>query len=213
MKNETLDSDALLSEKNLFSIYVAARKVRSSRFNLITTVIFFVAAVLQAVLSPQTVEAKVEFVRKYADFGFNAALTTMGFLVAGFTIFATLSDPELFIKMGQRLHPDSKISWLKHNFFLFIRVFIYFIVFIVWCLLVIVFGSKSGVVSYLIMLFDDAAVIREWVASAAQVLLITGFYFILMQLKSFVFNMHHAVMTSLKWKWDKADKADKGGEG
>jgi hypothetical protein len=31
----------------------------------------------------------------------------------------------------------------------------------------------------------------------------TGFYFILMQLKSFIFNMHHAVMTSLKWKWDK----------
>lgn len=209
MKNEVLDSNALLSEKNLFSIYLAARKVRSSRFNLITTLMFFAAAIVQAVLSPQTVEVKVEFVRKYAEFGFNAALTTMGFLVAGFTIFATLSDSELFIKMGQKLHPDSKISWLKHNFFLFIRVFIYFIVFIVMCLMIIVFGSKSGVVSYLIMLSDDAAAIREWVASAAQVLLATGFYFILMQLKSFVFNMHHAVMTSLKWKWDRGDKVDK----
>ncbi|MFI3046591.1 hypothetical protein [Pseudomonas coronafaciens] len=206
MKNETLDSDALLSEKNLFSIYLAARGVRSSRFNLITTVIFFIAAVAQAALSPQTVEAKVEFVRKYADFGFSVALTTMGFLVAGFTIFATLSDSELLIKMGQKLHPDSKVSWLKHNFFLFIRVFIYFIVFIVMCLFIIVFGSKSGVVSYLVMLSDDPAFIREWVASAAQVVLTTGFYFILMQLKSFVFNMHHAVMTSLKWKWDKGGK-------
>lgn len=203
MNNNELNSDALLAEKNLWSIYWAARKIPSSKFNLVTTTGFLISLILQAYFFPQAIESQVEIIRKYAEFGFNAALTTMGFLVAGFTIFATLSDPELFIKMGQKLHPETKISWLKHNFFLFVRVFIYFISFIVFCLAIMVFGSKSGLISSLISLSDCATTLRTIVANTAYITLMTGFYFILMQLKSFIFNMHHAVMTSLKWKWDK----------
>lgn len=203
MKIDELNSNALLAEKDLWSIYLAARKIPSSRFNIVTTWVFLLALVIQVYFFPQGIEAQVEIIRRYAEFGFNAALTTMGFLVAGFTIFATLSDPDLFIKMGQKLHPETKISWLKHNFFLFVRVFIYFMIFIVLCLAIMVFGSKSGLVSSLISLSDSAARLRAVIAAVAYVTLMTGFYFILMQLKSFIFNMHHAVMTSLKWKWDR----------
>lgn len=203
MKIDELNSNALLAEKDLWSIYLAARKIPSSRFNIVTTWVFLLVLVIQVYFFPQGIEAQVEIIRRYAEFGFNAALTTMGFLVAGFTIFATLSDPDLFIKMGQKLHPETKISWLKHNFFLFVRVFIYFMIFIVLCLVIIVFGSKSGLVSSLISLSDSAARLRVVIAAVAYVTLMTGFYFILMQLKSFIFNMHHAVMTSLKWKWDR----------
>lgn len=203
MKIDELNSNALLAEKDLWSIYLAARKIPSSRFNIVTTWVFLLVLVIQVYFFPQGIEAQVEIIRRYAEFGFNAALTTMGFLVAGFTIFATLSDPDLFIKMGQKLHPETKISWLKHNFFLFVRVFIYFMIFIVLCLVIMVFGSKSGLVSSLISLSDSAARLRVVIAAVAYVTLMTGFYFILMQLKSFIFNMHHAVMTSLKWKWDR----------
>ncbi|MFJ2457741.1 hypothetical protein ACIOVC_04220 [Pseudomonas neuropathica] len=203
MKIDKLNSDELLAEKNLLSIYLTARRIPSSRFNTITTWGFLITLVIQVYFFPQAIETQVEIIRKYAEFGFNAALTTMGFLVAGFTIFATLSDPDLFIKMGQKLHPETKISWLKHNFFLFVRVFIYFMIFIFLCLAIMVFGSKSGLVSSLISLSDCPTKLRSVVAGAAHVALMTGFYFILMQLKSFIFNMHHAVMTSLKWKWDK----------
>nr|WP_281459823.1 hypothetical protein [Pseudomonas sp. P13] len=203
MKIDELNSNALLAEKDLWSIYLAARKIPSSRFNIVTTWVFLLALVIQVYFFPQGIEAQVEIIRRYAEFGFNAALTTMGFLVAGFTIFATLSDPDLFIKMGQKLHPETKISWLKHNFFLFVRVFIYFMIFIVLCLVIMVFGSKSGLASSLISLSDSAAKLRIVIAAVAYVTLMTGFYFILMQLKSFIFNMHHAVMTSLKWKWDR----------
>ncbi len=207
MKKNELSSDALLSEKNLLSIYLAARKIPSSKFNIFSTLIFLTLTIIQVCAFPQAVETLVEAVRKYAEYGFNAALTTMGFLVAGFTIFATLSDPELFIKMGQKLHPKSNVSWLKHNFFLFIRVFIYFMTFIFFCLAIMVFGAKSGLLSSLISLFDSAAQLRTIVARTSYVILMTGFYFILMQLKSFIFNMHHAVMTSLKWKWDKTSNS------
>ncbi len=207
MKSD-LDSNDLLVEKNLWSIYWAARKIPSTKFNVITTWLFFLLTVFQVIVFPQSIESQVEYVRKYSEFGFNAALTTMGFLVAGFTIFATLSDPELFIAMGKSRHRVSNLSWLKHNFFLFIRVFVYFAVFIVFCLLIMVFGSKSGLVSSLLSMFDEAVNLRILVAGTAYVVLMTGFYFILMQLKSFIFNMHHAVMTSLKWKWDRKDKPD-----
>lgn len=203
---DKLDSNDLMVEKNLWSIYLAARKIPSSKFNKVSTFVFFILMVFQVSVFPLVVELQVELVRKYAEFGFNAALTTMGFLVAGFTIFATLSDPDLFIRMGQIKNKESDLSWLKHNFFLFVRVFIYFLVFIVFCLLVMVFGSKSGLLSSLISLSANAVLLRVVVASVAYVVLMTGFYFILMQLKSFVFNMHHSVMTSLKWKWELKDK-------
>jgi len=43
------------------------------------------------------------------------------------------------------------------------------------------------------------------IVKAAYVLLFTGYYFLIMQLKSFIFNIYHSVMTSLRWKAEARD--------
>lgn len=42
--------------------------------------------------------------------------------------------------------------------------------------------------------------VRFAIAKMAYVFIITAQYFLLMQLKSFIFNIHHSVMSNLRWQ-------------
>jgi hypothetical protein len=131
---------------------------------------------------------------------FNASLVILGFLVAGFTIFATISNPNMLIRMGGMRHPESGLSWLKHTFFLLIRVFIYYLSFAVFCFCVIFFGHQNGLLSVAVRLSPHSNQIRFAFANVSFVVLVSWQYFLLMQLKSFIFNIYHSVVASLRWK-------------
>lgn len=190
----------LTKEKRLWEIYVASRRIRGSKFNNITTTIICGLLSLNAWLTPQPLSQTIEVVREFADSGLSITLSTLGFLLAGFTIFATITQPGLSLSMAEMRHPDSGLSWLKHNYFIFIRVFIYYLTFSVFCLLVLIFGHKGGLVSLLVACSPYSEHVKFAVVKLAYIALFAGSYFLIMQLKSFIFNVYHSVMTSLRWK-------------
>lgn len=200
MNTERIHPSDLTKEKRLWDIYLASRRIKSSRFNAITTAVVFMLLILNAWLTPQPLPDTVEVVREFANDGLSISLSTLGFLLAGFTIFATISQPSLSLSMSEIQHPDSGLSWLKHNYFIFLRVFIYYLLFAVFCLLVIIFGHKGGLMSLLISCSPYGDHVRFVVAKVSYVILFTGYYFLIMQLKSFIFNIYHSVMTALRWK-------------
>jgi hypothetical protein len=200
MNDDDLSPSSFTKEKSLWAVYKQARRIPTNRFNAVTTVLVFVACFVTCWLSPQDISDTVRFVREIATLGFNASLTVLGFLVAGFTIFATISNPNMLVRMGIMRHPESGLSWLKHTFFVLIRVFIYYLVYTVLCFLVIIFGVKNGLVSVLIEFSPNPVSIKFLVAKIIFVILISGQYFLLMQLKSFIYNVYHSVMAALRWK-------------
>lgn len=200
MNSEPIHPCDLTKEKRLWDIYLASRRIKSSKFNAITTAVVFLLLVLNAWLTPQPLPDTVEVVREFSNDGLSISLSTLGFLLAGFTIFATISQPSLSLSMAEIQHPDSGLSWLKHNYFIFLRVFIYYLLFAVFCLLVVIFGHKGGLMSLLISFSPYSEHMRFVVAKASYVMLFTGYYFLIMQLKSFIFNIYHSVMTALRWK-------------
>lgn len=200
MASTGFDTKDLTKEKKLWDIYVASRRIPFSKFNAITTLIVFFALVANSWLTAQSIDETIEIVRKLSDSGLAISLNTLGFLVAGFTIFATVSQPSLSLRMSEIIHPDSGLSYLKHNYFIFFRVFIFYIAFSIFCLFIIIFGHKGGLIPLLVSYSPYPANIKFMVTKISYVLLFTGYYFLIMQLKSFVFNIYHAVMTSLRWK-------------
>ncbi len=200
MVDKEFDPKNLTKEKRLWDIYMASRRIPFSRFNFITTLIVFLALVANSWLTSQSIDKTIEIIRIMSSNGLAISLSTLGFLLAGFTIFATVSQPSLSLRMSEIRNPDSGLSYLKHNYFIFLRVFIYYIVFSVFCLFVIMFGHEGGLISLLVSYAPYEESVKFGVVKISYVLLFTGYYFLIMQLKSFVFNIYHSVMTSLRWK-------------
>lgn len=205
MNDDDLGPATFTEEESLWQIYRKARRIRSSPFNLVTTLIVLVVVSLGAFFSKQPAEELIRLVRELASFGMNSTLTVLGFLVAGFTIFASVTNPYMLIRMGSVRHDESGLSWMKHSFFVLIRAFIYFVCYAVFCFFIVYLGAKGGVASVLISISPHPEAYRICVAKLAFVILAVGQFFLLMQLKSFIFNMYHSVVASLQWKAEGGD--------
>lgn len=200
MSDDDLLPKNFTKEKSLWAVFVQARRIPANKFNAVSTFVVAILATLMCWLGPHTSPETANEVRELAVLGFNASLAVLGFLVAGFTIFATISNPNMLIRMGGMRHAESGLSWLKHTFFVLIRVFIYYLSFVVFCFAIIVFGQPHGFFSLLLEFSPNAAQLKFSVGKIGFVLLVSGQYFLLMQLKSFIFNIYHSVVAALRWR-------------
>ena len=189
-----------MDEKSLWAIYAKARRIPVSSFNFWATLIVFVLVSLQYCMLEISLDDKLKIVRDFSVMSIGLVVSVLGFILAGFTIFATISQPDMLVAMSRHRHEKSQLSYLKNNFFIFMRVFIYYLCYTVFCLLVIIFAVKGGLVHKVVQLSPISWKISEWLVGAAYVMLYTGFFFLLMQLKSFIYNVYHTVMTAIRWK-------------
>lgn len=196
----------LTEEKNLWQIYVLSRRISHSKFNRVCLILGVVLMMVHVITTTESTRDMAERVLKWSELGFGFALSTLGFLIAGFTVFATLSKPSLLLEMARQTHADSGLSYLKYNFFMFFRVFIYYLVFSGMCLSFMILAQPEGFISQLIHWCQGPDLIKRYLVCVAMVLIASGFLLLLLQLKSFTFNIYHSVMTSLRWIADHPDE-------
>lgn len=200
MNDQDLSPLSFTEEESLWEIYKKSRSIPWSSFNFLTTLLVFGVSSIATFWSPQKVELLVRSVRDMAAGGLSLTLTVLGFLVAGFTIFATVTNQNMLVAMGSMRHDKSRLSWLKHSFFVLLRTFIYYLCYAVFCFLIVYMASPGGIASQIISLSPHPEAYRLAIAKVSFVALVTGQYFLLMQLKSFIFNIYHSVAANLRWK-------------
>ena len=197
----------LTKEIGLLDIYKVSRsRLPRNKINIFSTLSVFVMLTVYSVASDETSNLLVEKVRKWAELGFSFSSGILGFLIAGFTIFATVSDKSLFVKMAQTTHQKSGISYLKYNFFALMYVFIAYLGFAALCLLIQLLGGSSGFVSIVIRAIAG----NEYYLPTKRLLVGFGltavgtwFFYSLALLQSFIFNVYHIVMTAIRWELEK----------
>lgn len=200
---EAFDPKVLTQEKSLAQIAWRSRRLPSNRFNVVVTLATAALATIYALWSRRPYASFAEWDRLMASTGVAFASQILGFLIAGFTIFATLTKPTLFRRMAVVEHERSRLSYLKYNFFAFVQVFIQYLCFAAFCLLCLVFGASNGAVSEIAERgFDEPARVKAFVARLGFVVLITWSIYILVVLKSFIFNTYHVVMTAIRWDFE-----------
>ena len=190
--------DQITAERTLWQIYRASRQIKDSRFNSITTIIISLLLAAYAVTTDESAAALAAKARTIAAMGFTTTLGVLGFLVAGFTVFATVCKPGLLVAMSLRTYKDTSLSYFKYNFFVFMRVFAYYLTYSTLSLLVVLFCDPNGAASQ--WLPDSTKAI---LSRSGYVVLGTGLYFLVIQLKSFVFNVYYVVATSVRWEAEK----------
>ncbi len=198
----------LLAEKSLWQIYrQCVRWLKPSFFNIGATLAVFIVLACDCIFFPENAQKRITLIRSLGDLGLGMGTTVLGFLIAGFTIFATLSKPELFLRMHQTKYKETELSYLQVNFFTFVEVFVVYIFFVVICLAVKLFAGEGGLVISLIKYFEVhtiggyTLVRAPWISTGFVMLGGLTFY-VLLALKSFIFNTYHTVMTSVVWAFN-----------
>ena len=191
----------LLREKSLWAVYVRSRSIPFSRINNAAGAMVGVAVWVASCWSVNLTDV-ADHLSALAVLAFNTSISLLGFLLAGFSFFATVSDKSMFCRMAEVQHKESGLSYLKYNFYVFMRVFFeYSVVAVVSFLLVVVLQPNSGT-RLLLTRFLNATLSSQvsiCVLSCALGLLAGSFAYLLLQLKSFIFNVFHVVMTSIRW--------------
>lgn len=194
------DSD-LTSEKSLWDIYKLSRRILPGKFHIsVVIIVTFLLGVNSFILSDENASI-LQDVRKWAEMGFNFSITTLGFLIAGFTIFATLSKPKMMLAMMDHINKKTGLPTLKYNFFAFMKVFIAYILFSFLFLIIVLFGQKGGFLGNAIDLLPYTYCIKSVLIKTSYAIVGGSFVYLLLLLKSFVFNIYTIVMNFLRWEY------------
>jgi hypothetical protein len=143
--------------------------------------------------------------RKLADTGLAASTSLLGFLIAGFTVFATVTKVELFVEMARVEHEQSGESYLKYNLSAFVVVFVHYVAYLFVCMTIVVLGQSGGPVSFVVKtlaIHAPQAVGPELILAICGILLVllaTWTFYLILLLKSFVYNTYQVLVTVVRW--------------
>lgn len=193
----------LLKEKSLWQVYKTSRKIRFSKFNNYFSIVFAVASAAFCLRSKSDAVLADQLLA-FATTAFSFGIAQLGFLLAGFSFFATVADKEMFCRMAEKDHAQSGLSYVKYNFFVFMRVFVEYLVFSVVSLALMVILTKGiGIRESLSEALSSSPNAKHAIAASSLGLFVGGMMYLLLQLASFIFNIFHVVMTSIRWALQK----------
>lgn len=196
----TFDPKELTSEKSLWDVYVLCRRLKFGTFNKSVLVITVACLILRTFGFDNTNEALLIETRELASVALNFSITVLGFLIAGFTIFATISKPAMFLKMMEVRHTETGLPHLKYNFFAFMRVFIDYIAVAFLSVTIILLGGKNGIVSNIVGCLPNSTSIKSIILQIAYISIGSSLILMLLLLKTFIYNIYAIVMNHLRWE-------------
>lgn len=203
--------DTLLAESSIWQIYRKSPRFWTNSFNAVvvaaTATLLSAFAVLH--LKPPQWAAFVaiyslnDAVIGWAVQGFTYSATMLAFLLAGFTVFSTLTKPSLLAELAQIPHKDKKrpghvtgVSELQFVFFAFINVFVHHMSFLALSAAIVLFGTRNGPLVLFGELLKSATSPAFFDLLQHVVFIFIGTWFILLflKLKSFVWNLYQMVL-------------------
>lgn len=210
----TPEPDDLGREKTVLALYLLGRKFPHSKFN--RRVAIAIAILLAAFCYLQWDNAPVlsAALRKYAEVGFTFSTSILGFLIAGFTVFVTVTKLDIFVTMAKVEYESTGESYLKYNLVQFMLVFSHYIAYLFVCICFALFFQPQGLVSVLIgkaLATTDCAwkVALIYKAPVSLLLVLFGAWsiYLILLLKSFVYNTFQVITTTVRWELESQTEA------
>ncbi|MEO4092099.1 hypothetical protein ABH307_09760 [Acinetobacter pittii] len=189
----------LLKEKNLRMIYKESRAIPLSNFNLFFPFIIGIIIFIFLIYGDISIEESYDKIESLVSFLFSSLFSTLGFLIAGYTIFCTITPLDLQKKMIEYTDQKTNLPFFKRVHFTFIRVFIYFLLFSF--ALFIIFLFKGININSINMIIESKTL--DLTFKYTNYLIITfltiGTTFLFCELSSFIFNIYNSIATTIHW--------------
>lgn len=140
-------------------------------------------------------------VQAWAALGANIAVAILGFLIAGFSVFATVTRPELFRFMAKYKAKGRPISEFKFVFYNFLYIFAHYIVFLTLCICVAFLEVPRSPVWWIAkIVYRDYPGAVDVAAAVSGVLVASYALFSMLLLKSFLWNLYQTLVFAIFFK-------------
>jgi hypothetical protein len=192
--------NALTKERSLFALYRLSYKFPANYFNQIAVCTVFFLLVFYAGLAWREKVDLLPALRALINVGLQFATSILGFLIAGFTVFVSVTKVDIFLKMAEMPFDDTGESWLKYNLSAFMLAFAHYVAYVFMCLVFVILASQDGLTSLIYRQLaatgnaEDFAFSRRIWTYVCFVGFATWSLYVVLLLKSFVFNIY-AVIT------------------
>lgn len=198
--------EELLSEKSLWNIWWKSSSATvGTRGFWVNTIILITACFLVSGFVftwDADVHSAIELLRTLVSTGVSYSITMLGFLLAGFAIMSGVTRPDLWLSMARTPVKGRNISYLKYNFFTYMRAFIYHIIYLTAFMVAqLIMVPKSIVTKVINQISADPVPAKTLVIKIGIVVFAIAMGHLLIQLKYFVFNVYHSIMTTLAWEF------------
>ena len=203
----------LTREKTLLALWRTSFKFAQRRFNFVVAAVVAIALARYCQLDwdqPQTLMAAF---RKIEGTGFAFATSILGFLVAGFTVFVTVIRIDMFLTMARIEKKGTGESVLKYNLSAFIVTFVHYTSYIFVCLMAELFLQPGGLATVAFANAQTYPALAPWTPlarslCAAALLVAFGSWtaYLVLLLKSFIYNVYQVTTVSVAYAWQEADR-------
>lgn len=191
----------LFEEKSLFDVYRKSASYSQNSFDMtieiVSGVTLIAISLYVALFHREFFRFSVSAINDWLNLGFTYSVTILGFLVAGFTIFSTMTRTEIFIALAACKHKTIDTSQLKFVFYSFLRVFILHIALLFLCVIVTMLRDTSRIYLGVLSRSSDATLIKE--IFVTLLVPVTGYLIIssLLHLKTFVWNLYQSIIIAV----------------
>ena len=203
-------------EKSLWPLYRLARHIPRSRSEIVVLVLAGILMLTYVLSTYFQYPDLLNQVRSLVSDGLNFVASVLGFLVAGFTIFVTITKTEVFVAMAKKRHTDFQgLTWFKYSMAVFMYVFAHYFAFIVFAYILKIFIPFCGPAHVVRLLL-----LKHWIHADRLVWGVTGFVLLslslwllhlVLLLKGFIFNIYAVVTTVVRWELEQEKRKASGG--
>lgn len=204
MQNNPKIADDLLAESSLWEVYRLTWKLAFPWRSVVPSVLLTLVVLWVSLSTSIETSVVVSHSRQVVDLGISFVTTILGFLIAGFTVFATITNPRLFVKMAELNSNSSGISWLKATFGIFMHTFAHYTWFLIAAILAKIFTLQGGMLGVaIVMSAGDAQEIKRLLAAIGLSLFSGWIIYLALLLQGFIFNIYHTCMLSISVSGEK----------
>lgn len=178
MTDPNFDSGSISKEKTMWELYRLTGKFPYSKFNRVTTLVIALVLTFYCILQWSKMSAIETVLRKVIESGFVFGTCTIGFLVAGFTVFVTVTKVDVFIEMAEVEYEGTGESYLKYNLVQFMLVFCHYIAYLFMCVCYYLFAQPDGLIDVVLGLLSDVVSCAVSIKNIRGVLVSSSLIFI-----------------------------------
>ena len=201
-----IESSDVTKEKSLSALYLLSYSFPPDRFNRSISGFIFLLLGCYCYLLWDSPHVLLVLFRRLVEIGLTFSTSILGFLIAGFTIFITVTKIQLFAKMARMPYEGSDISFFKYISSAFVFAFVHYVSYLFFCIFCEIFLMPQGLVSatYFVIqsnqcLTTYAPIIKK--ISASMLVTVFGIWslYLVLLLKSFIFNIYAVVTIVVRW--------------
>lgn len=213
MGSSAISSSNLTKEKSLWSLYLLSYKFPTSRFNLWSTFAVAILLGMYSILGNPRHEELANTLREIIKLGVSLVPSILGFLIAGFTVFVTVTKSEIFAFMAVREYENTGESYLKYNLSAFMLAFAHYIAYLSTCVFLAYFGQPNGPLPVILKLvaaqvhYSPSFSVYKAMVGFSLILFGAWTWYLVMLLKSFIYNTYQVVTTTVRWTLEMPDRS------